>query len=132
MSQQDVDTVRGGYDAFNQKDIPGVLERFDPQIEWNEPGGGGAPKGTFRTPQAVATDVFAKVPQNFEEFQAAPSQFIDAGEHVVVVGRFTGKSKGATTFNAPFVHVWKMRNGKAVRFDNYVATSEWAGGWGGA
>ena len=39
MSQQDVQTLREGYEAFNRKDIPSVLKRFDPQIEWTEPGG---------------------------------------------------------------------------------------------
>ena len=32
MSLQDVQTIREGYEAFNRKDIPGVLQRFDPQI----------------------------------------------------------------------------------------------------
>jgi hypothetical protein len=54
MSQQDVQIIRGGYDAFNRQDIPGVLERFDPQVEWVEPGGGRAPVGTFRGSQGVA------------------------------------------------------------------------------
>ena len=47
MSQQDVQTLREGYEAFNRKDIPSVLERFDPQIEWNEPVGD-APRGRLR------------------------------------------------------------------------------------
>ena len=38
MSQQDVETVRSAYDAFNRKDIPAVLALYDPQIEWIEAG----------------------------------------------------------------------------------------------
>ena len=34
----------------------------------------------------IASQEFATVPANFEEFRAIPEQFIDAGEHVVVVG----------------------------------------------
>jgi uncharacterized protein len=131
MSQQDVQTIRGGYEAFNRKDIPGVLERFDPQIEWIEPGGGRAPAGTFRGSQGVAERVFSAVPENFQEFRADPDQFIDAREHVVVVGRFTGRSKSGAALDAPFVHVWRMRNGKAVRFEHYVDASAWTTGWGG-
>src|SRR5687768_12447096 len=93
MSQQDVQTIRGGYEAFNRQDIPGVLERFDPQIEWIEPGGGRAPVGTFRGAQTVAEKVFATVPVNFDDFRAEPERFIDAGEHVIVIGQFTGRSK---------------------------------------
>ena len=54
MSQQDVQTVRGGYDAFNRKDIPAVL--YDEYTEWIEAGVGRAPAGTFRGTQSVADD----------------------------------------------------------------------------
>ena len=39
VSQQDVTTMRSAYEAFNRGDIPGALSAFDPQIEWQEPGG---------------------------------------------------------------------------------------------
>ncbi len=79
MAQQNVEIVRSGYDAFNRQDIPAVLALYDEQIEWVEGGGGRAPSGTFRGPQAVGKDVFATVPGNFDEFRADPEQFIDAG-----------------------------------------------------
>jgi uncharacterized protein len=131
MSQQDVQIIRGGYDAFNRQDIPGVLERFDAQIEWVEPGGGRAPVGTFRGSQAVAEKVFGSVPANFDDFRAEPERFIDAGEHVVAIGQFKGRSKQGAALAAPFVHVWKMRNGKAVHFAQYVEADAWAKAWGG-
>jgi uncharacterized protein len=131
MSQQDVQIVREGYETFSRKDIPGVLERFDPQIEWTEPGGGGAPGGTFRGPQAVAQAVFSAIPERFDEFNPATEQFIDAGDHVVVVGRFRGRSKRGAVLDASFVHVWKMSGGKATHFTNYVDESAWKRAWGG-
>ena len=79
MSQQDVQTIREGYEAFNRQDIPTVLERFDPQIEWIEPGGGRAPAGMFLGTQEIANKVFAVVPENFDDFSANAEQFIDAG-----------------------------------------------------
>jgi ketosteroid isomerase-like protein len=96
MSQQDVETVRSGYDAFNRKDIPAVLELYDAQIEWIEAGGGRAPAGTYHGSQSVGNEVFGTVPQNFDDFRAEPEQFIDAGDHVVVVGRFRGRAKSGT------------------------------------
>jgi len=131
VSQQDVTTMRGAYDAFNRADIPGVLAAFDPQIEWVEPGGGNAPQGTFHGAESVGNDVFATVPANFDEFQAQPDQFIDAGDHVVVVGRFRGRSKSGQQFDLPFAHVWAMRGGKATRFHNYLQADAWAKAWGG-
>jgi ketosteroid isomerase-like protein len=131
MSQQDVSTMRSAYEAFNRGDIPAVLAAFDPAIEWREPGGGAAPRGTFHGPEAVAQEVFASVSENFAEFRAERHQFIDAGDHVVVVGRFRGRAKGGRRLDAPYAHVWAMRGGKAVRFHNYVEAAAWAEAWGG-
>ena len=131
MAQQDVETMRRAYEAFNRGDIPGALAAFDANIEWHEPGGGRAPRGTYHGAQSVANDVFATVPQHFETFQAQPEQFIDAGEHVVVIGRFRGKPKQGQALDAPFAHVWTMRGGKAVRFYNHPEATAWSRGWGG-
>ena len=131
MSQQDVSTMRGAYEAFNRGDIPAVLAAFDPEIDWHEPGGGEAPSGTFHGPEAVAQDVFASVSEHFQEFRAERHQFIDAGDHVVVVGRFRGRAKGGRRLDAPYAHVWAMRDGKAVRFHNHVEAAAWAEAWGG-
>jgi uncharacterized protein len=129
MSQQDVQLVRSAYDAFNRQDIPAVLATYSESIEWTESGGGRAPAGTFRGPQAVAKEVFGLVPVNFKEFRADPELFIDAGQHVVVVGRFRGKANSGATLDAPFVHVQRLQNGKITRFENYVDASLWAEAW---
>jgi len=129
MSEQDVSTMRNAYEAFNRADIPAVLEAFDPQIEWHEPGGGSAPQGTFHGPESVANDVFARVPEHFDEFEAQPDAFIDAGEHLVVVGAFRARSKADHEMHAPYAHVWRMRDGKAASFHNHVEAAPWAEGW---
>jgi ketosteroid isomerase-like protein len=131
MSQQDVDTVRGAYDAFNRGDIPSVLETYDAEIEWTEPGGGNAPAGTFRGRDSVAQDVFGAVPENFEEFSVDTDEFKDEGERIVVTGRFQGTAKGGATLDATFEHVLDMRGGKVVRFQNNVDEAAWAQGWSG-
>lgn len=131
MSQQDVSTLRSAYEAFNRGDIPAVLTAFDPEIEWHEPGGGRAPSGTYRGAQRVADEVFSTIPQTFDRFEAAAEQFIDAGEHLVVVGRFRGTAKSGQELDAPFAHVWLMRDGKAARFDNHPEAAPWTKAWGG-
>ena len=68
------------------------------------------------------------VPAIFEEFRAIPEQFIDAGEHVVVVGRFRARPRVAP----PSTHRSSMCNdadGKITKFENYVEASAWAKAW---
>ena len=47
VAEQDVDTIRGAYEAFDRGDVPAVLGILDAEVEWHEPGGGNAPSGTF-------------------------------------------------------------------------------------
>jgi uncharacterized protein len=129
VSEQDVETVRGAYDEFNSGNPGGVLERLDPDVEWIEPGGGNAPSGTFKGPQAVGDDVFAAISQQFEEFSAEPENFDDQGDSVIVTGRFKGKSKGGTELDAPFEHRFGMSSGKVTRLENKVDQDAWTAAW---
>ena len=131
MSQQDVETVRANYDAFNRGDIGSVLQSRDTEVEWSEPGGGRAPSGTFRGADSVGRDVFGAVPENFDQFTAEADEFRDEGDRVVVTGRFRGRRKDGGELDASFEHVNEMRDGKVVRFDNNVDREAWASGWGG-
>jgi ketosteroid isomerase-like protein len=133
MPSADVQTLLDAYDAFNRGDIPAVLEVMDPNIEWNEPGGGNAPAGTYHGSQSVANDVFSTVPENFDEFSARPERSFEAfGDCVIITGEFNAKPKRGGEMTAAFSHVWQMRNGKAARFHNYVDAAAWGPGWGGS
>ena len=133
MASTDVQTLQDAYEAFNRGDIPAVLAILDSSIEWNEPGGGRAPAGTFHGPQSVGEDVFSAVPENFEEFTAEPERFFETfGDHVVVVGQFRAKPKAGGDMTAAFAHVWRLRGGKVVRFHNHVDAAQWSQGWGGS
>lgn len=94
MSEEDVTTVRQAYEAFNRGDMEGAVQAFDPQIEWHELEGNPQAAGIFRGTDAVINEVFATVPENWEEFEADPHDFIDAGEHIIVTGHFRGQPKG--------------------------------------
>jgi ketosteroid isomerase-like protein len=129
MSQENVDLVRGGYDDFNSGNIPGVTGRFHPDIEWNEPGGGNAPSGTFKGPDSVANDVFAAVGENFDEFTCTVEDARDEGDTVVVTARFRGKSKSGAELDTQAEHIWEIRDGKMARFQNNVDHDAWANAW---
>jgi uncharacterized protein len=124
-----VETVRGGYEAFNSGNPGGVLERLDPEVEWMEPGGGNAPSGTFKGPQSVGDEVFSVVPQYFDEFSAVPESYDDQGDRIVVTGRFKGKAKSGADLDAAFEHVYEMKEGRIARLENNVDREAWASAW---
>lgn len=129
MSQENLDLVRGGYDDFNSGNIGGVIARLHPEIEWIEPGGGNAPAGTFKGPDSVANDVFAKVPESFDEFTCTVEEARDQGDTVVVTARFKGTNKSGAELDARAEHVWEIRNGKVARLENKVDREAWAKAW---
>jgi ketosteroid isomerase-like protein len=129
MSQENVDLVSGGYDDFNSGNIESLIARFHPEVEWTEPGGGNAPTGTFKGPDSVADDVFASVPENFEEFSCTVQEASDQGDTVVVTAHFKGKNKTGAELDMQAEHVWEVRDGKIVRMENKVDQEAWAKGW---
>jgi hypothetical protein len=128
MSEQDVETIKGAYEAFGQGNIPGVLAVLDPEAEWTEPGGGKSPSGTFKGPDEVGSEVFPPVQENFDEFVCTPENYDDQGDTVVVTGKFTGKNKSGAELDSSFEHTWKLRDGKVVSMENKVDEG-WAAGW---
>jgi ketosteroid isomerase-like protein len=56
-------------------------------------------------------------------FAAVPDEFIDGGDTVVALGKYSGTYKATGKhFQADFAHVWRVRDGKAHRFTQYVDT----------
>ena len=71
--------------------------------------------------------MFARLLAAIDSFTAVPSTYIDGGDHVVVLGRYGGTAKnGGTSLDAPFCHVYRFDGGKAVSFQQYTDTVQWA------
>ena len=117
-----LESVRGLYEAFAKGDVPTVLAFLDANIAWTE--AEGFPYGgTYDGPNAVLEGVFMRLGSEWDGFAVVPDEFIDAADTIVVLGQYSGTYKAtAKSFKANFAHVWKIREGKAVRFVQYVDT----------
>jgi len=94
---------------------------FDPP---STPEAAGFPyAGTYVGADAVLQGVFMRIGQDWDGFAAVPSEYVTEGDTVVAIGEYSGRNKiTGRSFVAPFVHVWKLRDGKAVRFVQHVDT----------
>jgi len=128
MSQENVQVIRGMYDSFATGDVPSVLGRMDEQIEWREAEGFIYADGNpYVGPQAVLEGVFMRLGSEWDNFALAPEEWLDAGNHVVVLGTYTGTNKATgRDVRAQFAHVWGVHNGRVVRFQQYTDTKQWA------
>ncbi len=120
MSNQNLDSVRGVYEAFAKGDIPSVLGFLSSDVVWVE--AEGFPYGgTYHGPDAVLAGVFMRLGSEWEGFAAVPHEFIDGGDTVVALGKYSGTYKATgKSFQADFAHVWKIQGGKAFGFIQYV------------
>jgi hypothetical protein len=115
-------SVQGLYEAFAKGDVPTVIGFLDANVAWTE--AEGFPYGgTYNGPQAVLEGVFMRLGAEWDGFAAVPAEFIDGGDAVVVLGKYSGTYKATgKSFQADFAHVWKILNGKAIRFVQYADT----------
>ena len=102
---------------------------MDENVEWYEAEGHPwHPGHAFVGPQQVVDGVFARIGQEFEDFRVEPHRFIGAGDTVVVEARHHAVSHRATgkPLDAQVAHVSDLRNGKVVRWQQYVDTRQLA------
>jgi ketosteroid isomerase-like protein len=121
-----VQIVRRSYEAFARGDMDAVLADMDEGIEWQQ--AQGLPHGgTYHGISEVKANVFAPLDRDWwSEFSAAPDELLDAGDEVVVLGRYRGTAKETgKQLDVPFVHVWSLRGGKAWRFRQFLDTAGW-------
>jgi ketosteroid isomerase-like protein len=123
MSQENVQIIHRGYEAWNRGDMAAVLEGFDPSFEWWERGD--SFHATVRRGHDGLRGGWAEIAESFSEFRMDPKEFIDAGDYVIVpihrVG--TGRASGAL-IEEDEVHVYRMRDGKAVELREYHEKQE--------
>ena len=118
--------VQRSYVSFERGDIDAVLEDMHPDIEWHQ--AQGLPHGGFyRGVDDVRRNIFEPLDAEWwDEFTAKPDEFLDAGDQVVVLGRYRGIAKGTgKRLDVPFVHVWTVHDGRAVRFRQFLDTAGW-------
>ena len=122
-----VDLVRNVYSAFAAGEVEQVLGAMDPNIEWREAEGnpyqpdGSAWIGTG----AVVEKLFVPLGADWDGFTTHPMEFHDAGDTVVVEGRYTGThKKTGKSLDAQVCHVWRLANGKLTSFQQFVDTAQ--------
>ena len=127
MADDPVDVIKTAYAAFAAGDIPTVLGLLDSEVEWIETEAEHLPvRGTKVGPDQVLKEVFAVVPDYWEEFQITPYDYFSDGDTVIARGhvKATAKATG-TSMDAPFVHIFSLRNGQVVRLTNHHDTAVW-------
>ena len=122
-----VELVTKGYQNFAAGNIEEVLALFAPDVEWNECKGFPyvSGDGLFIGPDAIAQNVFAKIPENYDGFDIVIQELFGSGDKVVMVGYYKGVWKATgKDYMANATHVWTLKDGKATHHFQAVDTAE--------
>jgi ketosteroid isomerase-like protein len=128
MSQPNIELVQRGYAAFGKGDLDGLLATMHGNIQWKTPGGADVPTAGSRRGHAEVRDFF-KVLGELVEFQNfEPQTFIADADRVVVLGidTFTVKGGSGKSLTEPWCHVFTVRDGSVVEFQEYIDTAAFA------
>ena len=122
----DLDRVRASYASFDEGDLEAALVAFDDDVVWEQ--AQGLPHGgVYHGLDEVRHNVFDPLDRDWwSSFAARPSELIDAGDEIVVLGRYEGVARGTgRVLDVPFVHIWTFRGERAVRFRQFLDTAGW-------
>jgi uncharacterized protein len=116
--------VQGVYDSFLNGDVDGVLARLDANVEWRTPGGAALPTAGVRVGREQVREFFELLATlfDFEDFRI--DGMLADGDRVVVLGADTTTIKGTgVRIPTTWAHVYTIRDGRVMKFDEYLDTS---------
>ncbi len=113
--------VRSFYERMAQGDFA-AMEIFHPEVEFAMPEV--LPHGGTIVGRDALAAYFGEVQSRWDDFSANADDFIDGGDRVVALGRFCGRPKANGRYvEIPFALVWTLRDGQAVRVDEFTDTA---------
>jgi ketosteroid isomerase-like protein len=115
-----VELVKRGYEAYAKGDFATVMALLDPEIELVQTEL--LPWGGHHRGLAGAQTFFGLIAQHVD---AIPEWrlMVPAGNDVAMVGRLKGRARASgKPIDLDIVHVWTLRDGRAVRFAAWIDT----------
>jgi ketosteroid isomerase-like protein len=114
------------YESFARGDVSAVLGALASNVTWREADNSPyADRNPYIGPQAVAEGVFARLANDFADFRVTTDQIVAKGDVVVATGRYGGTARATgKPLDAQFAHVWRLRDGKVVSFQQYTDTRQ--------
>lgn len=114
MSQEHVEIVQRGMDAFNRRDVDLVAELTTPDFAWFPAMAEPVEGGVYRGREGIEA-YFADLCKTWEELRILPAHFHDLGRGVLVLGRIEGRGVGSgVPVGAQLRLVYELRGGKVA------------------
>ena len=121
-------TVQAAYAALANNDPSLLFGAMAPDIQWNQAEGNPLADGNpYIGGQSVGEGVFGRLLAAIDNFTAVPDRLVEAGDDVIVLGRYGGTMKhDGAKLDAPFCHVFRFEGDRIASFQQYTDSAQWA------
>ena len=128
MSQENVEIVRRHMEAYLSGDNETALAAYDPQVEFDA---SLRPEGhVYRGREGVA-EAMRVWSGTWEDWNVEMEEIIDAGDHVLLIARESGRGKGSgIEIDQRIFAVFTLRGGRIVRWKGFIDRNEALGAAG--
>jgi ketosteroid isomerase-like protein len=124
MSQENVELVRRGLEAFNSEDLEQILGFIHPEFETEVPPQFSAEPDRYVGHEGVRR-YFETFREAMDEIRFRIERLWDAGDCVVLAVRLTAKGRQTgIPVEQHFAQVWRVRDGKAKQVTTYSSLPE--------
>jgi uncharacterized protein len=125
--QQNVQIVKDAYTAFQRGDVPAILALLRDDVTWELPGPAEIPYAGLRHGREGAAEFFRLLSESDEVLGFEPQRFLADGDLVIVLGTYEARIKSTgRVAKTDWVHVFELRDGKAVSWREYFDSAAWA------
>lgn len=117
-TRENVRIVQRAYEAFARRELRTILGLLHEDVAIHQ--SPELPWGGDYVGHAEAAAFFGKLVHNVTS-TVTVERFVDAGEHVVAIGRTRGTANATgKSFDVPVAHVWTIRDGLVVRIEYHI------------
>ena len=116
------EAIKAHYAGSDAKDLAAMMAPVTDKTAWTEMAGFPY-AGTYVGPDAIIEGVFKRIDEEWDRYALKLEKLVDGGTTIVGIGTYSGVyKKTGKPMSARVVHVWQMRDGKAVSFEQFTDT----------
>lgn len=131
--QENLQLVQQNYAAFGSGDMPTFFSNLADDVVWVSNYPANIPfAGEWRGHEGVG-QFFTLIGETLEVLEFGIQEFIAQGDTVVIVGSEKVKVKSTgSEYRNEWIHVWKLKDGKAAKIKSYNDTASVVAAFQGA
>ncbi|MBY0414293.1 MAG: nuclear transport factor 2 family protein [Bdellovibrionales bacterium] len=114
--------ISNHYKASSEGNVVEMFRNVSEDIIWREMDGFPC-AGVYHSQKEIIDNVFSVLGRDWSNYRFELDQLHDAGEFIIGVGNYKGKNRKTNKeIDVRVTHIWKISEGKIIRFEQFTDT----------